>query len=96
MVAEVDGNKLTIDFDKAGRKRVVDSFVARADTGVTAAALARGHIVVHYLDGRRRKALEAKCNFSQCGSHQMSPPLEPPAAEHCEEACPEGDVQPWQ
>ncbi len=30
MVAEVDGNKLTIDFDKAGRKRVVDSFVARA------------------------------------------------------------------
>ena len=29
-VAEVDGNKLTIDFDKAGRKRVVDSFVARA------------------------------------------------------------------
>jgi DNA helicase-2/ATP-dependent DNA helicase PcrA len=30
LVAEVDGNKLTIDFDKAGRKRVVDSFVARA------------------------------------------------------------------
>jgi DNA helicase-2/ATP-dependent DNA helicase PcrA len=29
-VAEVDGNKLTIDFDKAGRKRVVDSFVARS------------------------------------------------------------------
>ena len=28
-VADVDGNKLTIDFDKAGRKRVVDSFVAR-------------------------------------------------------------------
>jgi DNA helicase-2/ATP-dependent DNA helicase PcrA len=28
-IAEVDGNKLTIDFDKAGRKRVVDSFVAR-------------------------------------------------------------------
>jgi DNA helicase-2/ATP-dependent DNA helicase PcrA len=26
-VAEVDGNKLTVDFDKAGRKRVVDSFV---------------------------------------------------------------------
>jgi DNA helicase-2/ATP-dependent DNA helicase PcrA len=31
IVAEIDGNKLTIDFDKAGRKRVVDSFVARAD-----------------------------------------------------------------
>ena len=31
VVAEIDGNKLTIDFDKAGRKRVVDSFVARAD-----------------------------------------------------------------
>jgi DNA helicase-2/ATP-dependent DNA helicase PcrA len=30
-VAEVDGNKLTIDFDKAGRKKVVDSFVARAE-----------------------------------------------------------------
>jgi DNA helicase-2/ATP-dependent DNA helicase PcrA len=30
-VAEVDGNKLTIDFDKAGRKRVVDSFIARAE-----------------------------------------------------------------
>jgi len=29
-VAEVDGNKLTVDFDKAGRKRVVDSFVDRA------------------------------------------------------------------
>jgi len=27
----VDGNKLTIDFDKAGRKRVVDSFVARPE-----------------------------------------------------------------
>jgi DNA helicase-2/ATP-dependent DNA helicase PcrA len=30
-VAEVEGNKLTIDFDKAGRKKVVDSFVARAE-----------------------------------------------------------------
>jgi DNA helicase-2/ATP-dependent DNA helicase PcrA len=30
LVAEVEGNKLTIDFDKAGRKRVVDSFLARA------------------------------------------------------------------
>jgi len=29
-VADVDGNKLTIDFDNVGRKRVVDSFVARA------------------------------------------------------------------
>jgi DNA helicase-2/ATP-dependent DNA helicase PcrA len=29
-VADVDGNKLTIDFDNAGRKRVVDSFVERA------------------------------------------------------------------
>ncbi len=29
-VAAVDGNKLTIDFDEAGRKRVVDSFVERA------------------------------------------------------------------
>ena len=37
MVAEVDGNKLTIDFDKAGRKRVVDSFVARADQVYTVA-----------------------------------------------------------
>jgi DNA helicase-2/ATP-dependent DNA helicase PcrA len=27
VVAEVDGNKLTVDFDKAGRKRVVDSFL---------------------------------------------------------------------
>ena len=31
-VADVDGNKLTIDFEKAGRKRVVDSFVARPDS----------------------------------------------------------------
>jgi DNA helicase-2/ATP-dependent DNA helicase PcrA len=30
-VAEVEGNKLTIDFDKAGRKRVVDSFLTHAD-----------------------------------------------------------------
>jgi DNA helicase-2/ATP-dependent DNA helicase PcrA len=30
IVAAVDGNKLTIDFDKAGQKRVVDSFVGRA------------------------------------------------------------------
>lgn len=29
-VTEVDGNKLTIDFDHAGRKRVVDSFVLPA------------------------------------------------------------------
>ena len=29
-VTDVDGNKLTIDFDEAGRKRVVDSFVERA------------------------------------------------------------------
>ena len=28
-VRSVDGNKLTIDFDKAGEKRVLDSFVAR-------------------------------------------------------------------
>ena len=26
-IAQVDGNKLTVDFDKAGRKKVVDSFV---------------------------------------------------------------------
>ncbi|MEM8551952.1 MAG: hypothetical protein AAGF45_06180, partial [Pseudomonadota bacterium] len=26
-VAAVEGNKLTVDFDKAGRKRVLDSFV---------------------------------------------------------------------
>ena len=26
-IAAVDGNKLTIDFDKAGQKRVLDSFV---------------------------------------------------------------------
>jgi DNA helicase-2/ATP-dependent DNA helicase PcrA len=31
-IADVDGNKLTIDFEKAGRKRVVDSFVARPDS----------------------------------------------------------------
>jgi DNA helicase-2/ATP-dependent DNA helicase PcrA len=30
-VADVDGNKLTVDFDKAGRKRVVDSFLARPE-----------------------------------------------------------------
>jgi DNA helicase II / ATP-dependent DNA helicase PcrA len=30
-VADIDGNKLTIDFEKAGRKRVVDSFVARPE-----------------------------------------------------------------
>ncbi len=28
-IATVDGNKLTIDFEKAGRKRVIDSFVER-------------------------------------------------------------------
>ena len=28
-IAEIDGNKLTVDFDKAGRKKVVASFVAR-------------------------------------------------------------------
>jgi DNA helicase II / ATP-dependent DNA helicase PcrA len=26
-VIAVDGNKLTIDFDKAGEKKVVDSFI---------------------------------------------------------------------
>ena len=29
-VRAVDGNKLTIDFEKAGEKRVIDSFVSRA------------------------------------------------------------------
>ena len=29
-VAQIDGNKLTVDFDKAGRKKVVDSFVERS------------------------------------------------------------------
>ena len=29
-VASVDGNKLTIDFDKAGQKRVLDSFITSA------------------------------------------------------------------
>ncbi len=29
-VTEVDGNKLTIEFDHVGRKRVVDSFVGKA------------------------------------------------------------------
>ena len=29
-VTEADGNKLTVDFDKAGRKRVVDSFLQAA------------------------------------------------------------------
>ncbi|MCB1503171.1 MAG: ATP-dependent DNA helicase, partial [Bauldia sp.] len=28
-IATIDGNKLTIDFDKAGQKRVLDSFVER-------------------------------------------------------------------
>jgi DNA helicase-2/ATP-dependent DNA helicase PcrA len=31
IVSGVEGNKLTIEFDKAGQKRVVDSFVTRAD-----------------------------------------------------------------
>ena len=30
-VAAIDGNKLTVDFDKAGRKTVIDSFVERAE-----------------------------------------------------------------
>ncbi len=29
VITSVDGNKLTIDFDKAGEKRVIDSFVQR-------------------------------------------------------------------
>ena len=28
-VVQIDGNKLTVDFDKAGQKKVVDSFVER-------------------------------------------------------------------
>jgi len=28
-VAGIEGNKLTIDFDKAGQKKVLDSFVSR-------------------------------------------------------------------
>ena len=30
IVAAIDGNKLTVDFDKAGRKMVLDSFMQRA------------------------------------------------------------------
>jgi DNA helicase-2/ATP-dependent DNA helicase PcrA len=29
-VTQIDGNKLTVDFDKAGQKKVVDSFVEKA------------------------------------------------------------------
>jgi DNA helicase-2/ATP-dependent DNA helicase PcrA len=29
-VRGVEGNKLTVDFDKAGEKRVIDNFVSRA------------------------------------------------------------------
>ncbi|MND06856.1 hypothetical protein D3C83_284900 [compost metagenome] len=29
-VRYVEGNKLTVDFDKAGEKRVIDQFVSRA------------------------------------------------------------------
>jgi DNA helicase-2/ATP-dependent DNA helicase PcrA len=29
-VAEIEGNKLEIDFEHAGRKRVIDSFVSLA------------------------------------------------------------------
>ena len=29
-VASIEGNKLTIDFDRAGQKRVLDGFVERA------------------------------------------------------------------
>jgi DNA helicase II / ATP-dependent DNA helicase PcrA len=29
-VSAVEGNKLTVEFDKAGEKRVIDQFVARA------------------------------------------------------------------
>jgi DNA helicase-2/ATP-dependent DNA helicase PcrA len=28
-ITEVEGNKLTVDFEKAGEKRVLDSFVER-------------------------------------------------------------------
>ena len=28
-ISSIDGNKLTIEFEKAGRKRVLDSFVER-------------------------------------------------------------------
>ena len=28
-IASIEGNKLTIDFEKAGRKKVIDSFVER-------------------------------------------------------------------
>jgi DNA helicase-2/ATP-dependent DNA helicase PcrA len=30
LVTLVEGSKLTVDFDKAGEKRVIDSFVERA------------------------------------------------------------------
>ena len=30
-IRAVEGNKLTVDFDKAGEKRVIDSFVVPAD-----------------------------------------------------------------
>ena len=29
-IAEIEGNKLEIDFEQAGRKRVLDSFVTKA------------------------------------------------------------------
>ena len=32
-VAEIEGNKLTVAFDKAGDKKVIDSFVEKAPAG---------------------------------------------------------------
>ena len=29
-ISAIEGNKLTIDFDKAGRKKVLESFVSKA------------------------------------------------------------------
>ena len=69
LVAEVEGNKLTIDFDKAGRKRVVDSFVrARRRTRCDAGAYALS-------TARLQKALEPGKFLSGRCSIKLSPPF---------------------
>ena len=50
-ITAIDGNKLTIQFDRAGEKRVVDSFVERVLNTVETAPSIRGPRVLRQTGG---------------------------------------------
>ncbi len=87
-VVKIDGNKLTIAFEKAGEKKVVDSFVERAhDQGSRiTTSFARGQLLPHMQ--WRRGGRQQSCERSRILPLRTSPrsylPVPPPRLDPAE------------